>query len=106
VRGLVYVCLLGALLGLARPALAVQEFETRKTISMLSVNGTIAAVSVDAATVSRSCAFGVLITFNPTTPLGKIFYATLLSANAANTPVTLTYERNGNSCTLTQIDSF
>jgi hypothetical protein len=100
------VCVLASLLGLAHPALAAPETESRKTIGLLSLNGTTAAVGVDGATVSKNCAFGLLITFNPTTPVGRIFYATLLSANASNSVVTLTYDRNGTTCTLLQIDTF
>jgi hypothetical protein len=101
-------CLLG-LMGImvtAVPALAAPETEERKTISLLAVNTTpLAAVAVTPAGPSVNCGFGI-VAFNPTTPIGRAMLATLISAQASKSPVTLVYDRVGNGCTLTQVTKF
>jgi hypothetical protein len=85
-------------------AFAVDESETGKSVSSISVNGSFAAITVRNPAASGACVLA-LIRFNPQTTLGKLFYATLLDAKAAGNLVDITYSRAGNSCTLLAVNS-
>lgn len=96
---------LALLLG-AGAAFAGQESEDFKTVALLGVNASIASVVVSGPGNSADCALGGFITFDATTTLGRIFYATLLSAQNQGSTVKLTYLQNGQTCTLLQVDKF
>lgn len=94
---------LALLLG-AGAAFAGQESEDFKTVALIGVNASVASVVVSGPGNSADCALGGFITFDATTTLGRIFYATLLSARDAGSVVKLTYMQNGQTCTLVQVD--
>jgi len=89
------------LFGSAGVAHAVPESENNKTLAGLFVNVSTAFIGINSPGVSATCTFGV--SFNPTTSIGRIWYATLLEAVSTNAVVDIGYDRNGNSCTLTQV---
>jgi Cu/Ag efflux protein CusF len=89
--------------GTAATALAVSETESNKTVGQMSANSVTASVTVTVLGPSTNCAFG-LIQFNPTTALGRVWYATLLEALSTNAPVDIVYDRSGNACTVTQVN--
>ena len=84
---------------------AAPQLETFKTIGIIGLNTTNGFVGVNSPGDSQACTFG-LINFDPTTATGSILYASLLSAKSGNRTVTISYERVGASCTLTQVAVF
>lgn len=101
-RNLLGVCSFVALVASANVAFAVDESETSKTISLVAINTGTAAVALSSPSASIACFFS-LITFDPTTPIGRVFYATLLDAKALGRTVDIAYSREGAACTLKQV---
>jgi len=91
-----------AVTGFAGTAHAAPEMEADKNVSLISASNETATVAVKDAGPSRECFF-TLIGFDPTTAVGRIWYATILEALSTGAKVDLAYERSGNNCQLTQV---
>jgi hypothetical protein len=91
-----------AIFGSAAHSEAAPQMETEKSVALVAINEELAIVSVVNPGDSLNCVFG-LIGFDATTTTGAIFYASLLSAKAANRTVTLSYDRVDTGCRLTQV---
>lgn len=90
-------------LGSASYSEAAPQLEIAKTINQVALNSTLAAVSVNNPGDSVNCVVGSVF-FDPNTTTGVVLYASLLSAKTAGRPVTLSYERVGSTCNLTQVN--
>jgi hypothetical protein len=90
------------LLAGATNAYAVPEMEVGKTVRQLAANSATASVVVRGVGASRACALTLML-FDATTPIGRIWYDTLLQAFDSGALVDIAYERNGTNCQITQI---
>jgi len=95
--------ILAATFLMASTAYAVPEMEVDKTVSQITANSQNATVTVRGPRASRGCVF-TLILFDPTTPIGQIWYDTLLTAVSTGARVDIAYERNNDQCQVTQIN--
>jgi len=89
------------LLAGASNAYAVPEMELAKQVRQVTAGAT-STVAVRPLGPSRTCVFSV-IAFDATTPLGRIWYDTLLEALSTGATVDVLYDRNGLSCVVTNI---
>ena len=90
-------------LGPAAYSEAAPQQEVAKLINQVALNSTIAGVAVMNPGDSVNCVFGSMF-FDPNTTSGAILYASLLSAKTSGRPVTISYDRTGTTCTLTQVN--
>jgi hypothetical protein len=86
----------------ASQAFAAGEQEFNKTVKLLSIKEGGASVVVNEAGPSGACDLSK-VGFDATTPVGRIWYATLLEALSTGASVDLGYERTANLCRLVQV---